>query len=1089
MDEAKQIKEQGNAMFKAGKYEEALTCYTKALNLDTSGVGERNVYLKNRAACYLKLEKYLHAVNDCTTVLESTPGDPKALFRRCQAQEQLGSYEAAYKDAMLLMRVDPKNTAVQPILRRLSPIIQDKVQKMNSTESKVTQMFDLAFDASTEEEKRKQAATNLIVLAREEAGAAQIFENDGIQRLQKLMQEKNHDLKLTAIRVLACLAQNCKKRANAILDTLSLKIICIYIGNEMEDVSTAMAHVLRNIINSVTDLEKWKAEREKHDEARKDVSCKLRPYPFLSEKMDPESNKLMDYIFPALITMLGHHKVSGFGRDNVMEIILKFVTRKDGCGWAKYFIDGGGIQGLLEVAGTIPEHKTLPITTNTRMHTSLCLSKIWDDLMNDKERDLYREAVNGYFTDMFGDNMMESKLEAIMALTALLQGPLEVGNVILAREGVLEILLAMADSGDIIHTKYAVEALVHSASKKNRCSGVIKQATPILKELYQSQNDAIKVRALVGLCKLGSFGGGDASAKSFADGSTRTLAKACRKFLSNASKDVDLRKWAAEGLAYLTLDAEVKQDLVEDNNAINSLIDLAKIPDKGILYPVAQILVNCTNSFDKVDVEEELIELAKFSKQHVPEEHEKDKEPYISERVKKLLRTGVVNALVVLSKTESESSRELLARVYLSLVMDAEHRGLIVQQGGAKALIPLANSGTPVGKAIAAQALAKIAITQNPEIAFPGQRACEVVRPILQLLAIEKTALQNFEALMALTNLASMNDTIRSRIVKEGGTAMIEHYLYEEHDQLRRASMECMCNLVQNEKVAKSFEGENDRVKLVVLFSGEDDEPLVRAAAGCLAILSSERAICHKITTSTTQWFTVLQQLAVCEVADIQHRGVYILLNMINADKELAARIIESDMLEVLMALSKLEGPEFAATQKCANEALTKAVEWELIKSVKNPTLSRERRSQPAPVTETIAEETSTAEPSDGKTTTPADNATPQKVTPPAENATPLAENVIPPAENATPPAEKVTPPAENATPLAENVIPPAENATPPAEKVTPPAENATQPAEKTTPSAENVTPPAENSTAPAENAAPDTPAENTAQDNQVLSS
>jgi len=30
---------------------------------------------------------------------------------------------------------------------------------------------------------------------------------------------------------------------------------------------------------------------------------------------------------------------------------------------------------------------------------------------------------------------------------------------------------------------------------------------------------------------------------------------------------------------------------------------------------------------------------------------------------------------------------------------------------------------------------------------------------------------------------------------------MIEHYLYEEHDQLRRASMECMCNLVQNEKV------------------------------------------------------------------------------------------------------------------------------------------------------------------------------------------------------------------------------------------------------------------------------------------------
>ena len=57
-----------------------------------------------------------------------------------------------------------------------------------------------------------------------------------------------------------------------------------------------------------------------------------------------------------------------------------------------------------------------------------------------------------HFSDMFGDNIMESKLEAIMGLTALLQGPVEVGNAILAREGVLEILLAMADSGDIIHT-------------------------------------------------------------------------------------------------------------------------------------------------------------------------------------------------------------------------------------------------------------------------------------------------------------------------------------------------------------------------------------------------------------------------------------------------------------------------------------------------------------------------------------------------------------------------------------------------------------------------------------------------------------
>ncbi len=41
-----------------------------------------------------------------------------------------------------------------------------------------------------------------------------------------------------------------------------------------------------------------------------------------------------------------------------------------------------------------------------------------------------------------------------------------------------------------------------------------------------------------------------------------------------------------------------------------------------------------------------------------------------------------------------------------------------------KSLLPLALDGTPAGKTKAAQALAKIAITTNPENAFPGQRVC-----------------------------------------------------------------------------------------------------------------------------------------------------------------------------------------------------------------------------------------------------------------------------------------------------------------------------------------------------------------------------
>lgn len=58
----------------------------------------------------------------------------------------------------------------------------------------------------------------------------------------------------------------------------------------------------------------------------------------------------------------------------------------------------------------------------------------------------------------------------------------------------------------------------------------------------------------------------------------------------------------------------------------------------------------------------------------------------------------------------------------MGLCENEKFRGPIVAAGGGKALLPLASQGTAVGMTKATQALAKIAITTNPEIAFPGQR-------------------------------------------------------------------------------------------------------------------------------------------------------------------------------------------------------------------------------------------------------------------------------------------------------------------------------------------------------------------------------
>jgi hypothetical protein len=313
-----------------------------------------------------------------------------------------------------------------------------------------------------------------------------------------------------------------------------------------------------------------------------------------------------------------------------------------------------------------------------------------------------------------------------------------------------------------------------------------------------------KVRALVGLCKLSSCKGSDASVKLLADGSSSKLEKACRSILCTAS-DFDSKKWACDGLAYLTLDAEVKEILIDDTNTLKSLYKLAQSEDKNVLFSIASVLSNLSNSQPREKPSEEMIKLAEYAKHHVPEEDEKDTEKFFKVRRQKLMDSEVAPVLTMMAKHKSDSCRELIASIYLVLCENADNRGKIVAAGGGKALIPMALEGTSTGKSRAAQALAKIAISINPELAFPGQRCLEVVRPLIKLLHPEKTTLENYEALMALTNLASVDSHVRRRIIKEEGLSNIENCMFDENAELRVAATECICNMVHDEDVRTSY--------------------------------------------------------------------------------------------------------------------------------------------------------------------------------------------------------------------------------------------------------------------------------------------
>ncbi|XP_032472649.1 protein unc-45 homolog B isoform X3 [Phocoena sinus] len=364
-------------------------------------------------------------------------------------------------------------------------------------------------------------------------------------------------------------------------------------------------------------------------------------------------------------------------------------------------------------------------------------------------------------------------------------------------------------------------------------------------------------------------------------------------------------------------------------------------PDKTILYSVATTLVNCTNSYDVNEVIPELVQLAKFSKQHVPEEHPKDKKDFVDMRVKRLLKAGVISVLACMVKADNailtDQTKELLARVFLALCDNPKDRGTIVAQGGGKALIPLALEGTDVGKVKAAHALAKIAAVSNPDIAFPGERVYEVVRPLVSLLNTQRDGLQNYEALLGLTNLSERSDKLRQKIFKEKALPDIENYMFENHDQLRQAATECMCNMVVNKEVQERFLADgNDRLKLVVLLCGEDDDKVQNAAAGALAMLTAaHKKLCFKMTQVTTQWLEILQRLCLHDRLSVQHRGLVIAYNLLAADAELAKKLVESELLEILTVVGKQEPDEKrAAVVQTARECLIKCMDYGFIKPV-----------------------------------------------------------------------------------------------------------------------------------------------------------
>lgn len=136
-------KEEGNMLFKAGKYERASKRYEKGvkyIDYDASFSEEEKKQAKvlkvscnlNNAACKLKMKEYKEAEKLCTKVLEMESRNVKALYRRAQAYINVGDLDLAEIDIKKALEIEPENRDVKMEYK----VLKEKMREYNKKDAK-----------------------------------------------------------------------------------------------------------------------------------------------------------------------------------------------------------------------------------------------------------------------------------------------------------------------------------------------------------------------------------------------------------------------------------------------------------------------------------------------------------------------------------------------------------------------------------------------------------------------------------------------------------------------------------------------------------------------------------------------------------------------------------------------------------------------------------------------------------------------------------------------------------------------------------------------------------------------------------------
>jgi hypothetical protein len=377
-----------------------------------------------------------------------------------------------------------------------------------------------------------------------------------------------------------------------------------------------------------------------------------------------------------------------------------------------------------------------------------------------------------------------------------------------------------------------------------------------------------------------------------------------------------------EGLAYASLQSKIKERLAADAKFLKNLVEALKSspPKSPATYGALSILVNMTVYLPKFSEEQkrmtQLKAYANASKSAM-EPDPLNNDEHVAIRCKAVFDAGIIPVLVTHSQHGSTASLNLVVSIVFSISKTAKLRGQIAQQGGVKLLLHAYSHFPDTSLAslrITAHALALILISTNPLHVFGGSNPLSLIsaiRPLLTLLTPDPTTetpslLPTFEALLALTNLASTDDSARNPIIRISWPTL-EDLLISNNQMVTRATVELICNLMQSpEGVAKFADGgkqASQRLHILLALADAEDFATRRAAGGALASLTEWDTAVNAIL-ERDRGVKILLGLCAEESEELKHRGVVCVLNVVTAPEKVGQwgvlKVQEEGGVEVL---------------------------------------------------------------------------------------------------------------------------------------------------------------------------------------------